>query len=342
MRAAVLHGPGDVRVTEVADPSLEDPTDALVRVSLTAVCGSDLWPYRGKGSSRPGDRMGHEWIGHVEETGSQVSRIARGDLVAAPFAFSDGTCAHCRAGLPTSCPRGGFWGGAADGGQAEAVRVPFADATLVPVRADADDGLLRRLLPLTDVMATGLHATVLAGVTPGATVMVIGDGAVGLCAVLAARRAGAERVFAVGRHPDRARIAEHFGATDLLHADHADTVAHIIEETEGGALAVAECVGSQDALDLALQVVRPGGTIGSVGVPHDVQHVDLFRLFKANITLRSGVAPARRYLDALVADVLVGTLDPSPVLTHDFTLDGIADAYHAMDVRQAVKAVVRP
>ncbi|TMR12422.1 zinc-binding dehydrogenase [Nonomuraea turkmeniaca] len=341
MKATVLQGVGDIRLVEVSDPALRDPTDALVRVRLAAVCGSDLWPYRGLESFAPGDRMGHEWIGTVEEIGSEVVGLRKGDLVVAPFAFADGTCSACRDEVPTSCRRGGFWGGANDGGQAEAVRVPFADATLVPIQADVDDDLARRLLPLTDVMATGHHATVLAGVVRGGTVVVIGDGAVGLCAVLAARRAGAERIISVGRHPDRAQLARRFGATDTFHADDPETVALIVESTGGGAAAVAECVGAQSALDLALAVARPGGTIGSVGVPNGVTGVDLYRFFRANVGLRAGVAPVRVYLDALVADVLAGRLDPSPVFTAEVVLGDIGDAYRAMDRREAIKVLVR-
>jgi threonine dehydrogenase-like Zn-dependent dehydrogenase len=341
MKATVLHGVGDIRLTDVPDPVIKEPADALVRVRLAAVCGSDLWPYRGQEEFRPGDRMGHEWIGTVEETGSGVTRLRKGDLVVAPFAFADGCCSPCREGVPTSCRRGGFWGGGNDGGQAEAVRVPFADATLVPVRADVDDELARRLLPLTDVMATGHHAVALAGVAPGGTVVVIGDGAVGLCAVLSARRAGAERVVAVGHHAGRLALARGFGATHTLIGDAPDTADHVVELTGGGAASVAECVGGQSALDLALAVARPGGTIGSVGVPNGVSRVDLYRLFRANVALRAGVAPVRAYLDALVADVLDGTLDPSPVLTYEVPLRDVADAYRAMDRRQAVKAVVR-
>ncbi|NYI04530.1 zinc-binding dehydrogenase [Allostreptomyces psammosilenae] len=342
MKATVLNDIGDIRLIDVPDPVIRDPTDAIVRVRLAAVCGSDLWPYRGREEFRPGDRMGHEWIGTVEETGPEVTRLRHGDLVLAPFAFADGVCAACRGGLPTSCRRGGFWGGAHDGGQAEALRVPFADATLLPVRAAVDDALLGRLLPLTDVMATGHHAVVLAGVPRGGSVVVIGDGAVGLCAVLAARRAGAERILAVGRQPDRAELARHFGATAVFDGRAADTAGRIIEQTGGGAAHVAECVGGQSALDLAMAVTRPGGTIGSVGVPNGVDRVDLYRLFRSNIALRAGVAPARAYLDVLAADVLAGALDPSPVLTAAFPLTDIADAYRAMDRRRTVKAVVRP
>ncbi|MGW1819150.1 alcohol dehydrogenase catalytic domain-containing protein [Streptomyces sp. NPDC002125] len=343
MRATVLQEAGQIRLVDVPDPVIEQPDDALVRVSLAAVCGSDLWPYRGQESFTPGDRMGHEWVGFVEEVGADVTRVRPGDLVLAPFAFADGTCRHCRDGLFTSCPGGGFWGGGNDGGQAEAVRVPFADATLVPVRGvDADTDLQRRLLPLTDVMATGVHAIRLAGVRPGETAVVVGDGAVGLCASLAARRAGAGRVILVGRHLDRGDLARRMGATDILSADDPATPHLVREETKGGASGVAECAGTQSALDLALDLVRPGGTIGSVGVPNGVDRVDLYRLFRHNITLRAGVAPARRYLEPLLEDVLAGDIDPSPVLSAEMPLDAVATAYQVMDARHAVKIALRP
>ncbi|HYU84132.1 MAG TPA: alcohol dehydrogenase catalytic domain-containing protein [Kribbellaceae bacterium] len=342
MRAAVLRAAGDVVVADVADPFIREPTDALVRVRVAAVCGSDLWAYRGQEQIRPFDRLGHEWIGTVEEVGPQVSRLRRGDLVVAPFAFADGTCRMCSVGLYTSCPRGGIWGGASDGGQAEALRVPFADATLVPVRADTDPDLDRRLLALTDVMGTGCHAVALSGAAPGGSLVVIGDGAVGLCTVLAARRARVERVLAVGHHGDRMRLAERFGATHTMRGDAPQAVAEILDYTGGGATSVAECVGSQSALDLALAVARPGGTVGSVGVPNGVFDTHPYRFFRDNITLRSGIAPVRRYLHALVADVLTGTVDPSPVFTVEVTLADVAEAYRAMDERRAVKALVRP
>ncbi|MEJ3747413.1 alcohol dehydrogenase catalytic domain-containing protein [Actinomycetes bacterium KLBMP 9797] len=342
MKATVLEDVGTVRVVEVPDAALVEPTDAVVRVMLAAVCGSDLWPYRGREKFTPGDRMGHEWLGIVEDIGPAVSGLRLGDLVLAPFAFADGTCTHCRVGLFTSCQRGGFWGGSHDGGQAEAVRVPFADATLVPVRVDPDTALLRRLLPLTDVMATGVHAITLAGVRPGGTVVVIGDGAVGLCAVLAARRVQAERILFVGRHRDRCLLAGRLGATNMLNADAPETVEDVRELTDGGAASVAECAGTQSALDLAVAVARPGGTIGSVGVPNGVHSVDLYRFFRHNITLRAGVTPARQYLESMIDDVLTGTLDPSPVLTCDMPLHDVAAAYQAMDHRRAVKAALWP
>jgi threonine dehydrogenase-like Zn-dependent dehydrogenase len=342
MKATVLEEARHVRLADVPDPVIKQPGDAVVRVSLAAVCGSDLWPFRGQEPFTPGDRMGHEFIGIVEETGADVTRVRPGDLVLAPFTFADGSCRPCRDGLFTSCPNGGIWGGRDDGGQAEAVRVPFADATLVPVPTDADDELLRRLLPLADVMATGVHVTVLAGVRPGSTVVVIGDGAVGLCAALAARRAEAGRIILIGRHPGRADLAKRMGATDVLPADDPATIAFVRDETKGGALGVAECAGTQSSLDLALDLIQPGGTIGSVGVPHGVDGVNLFSLFRHNITLRPGITPARRYLEPLLKDVLAGRLDPSPVFSAEMPLHDVARAYQAMDTRQAIKVAIRP
>lgn len=342
MKAAVLDDVRQVRLGEVPDPVIAQPGDAVVRVALAAVCGSDLWPFRGQEAFSPGDRMGHEWVGIVADIGPDVTRVRRGDLVVAPFAFADGCCGACRDELFTSCPNGGFWGGGNDGGQAEAVRVPFADATLVPVPADADADLLPRLLPLTDVMTTGVHATVLADVRPGSTVVVIGDGAVGLCAALAARRAEAERIILIGHHPDRAPLAERMGATTILDARDPATVELVQDLTHGGVRGVAECAGTQSSFNLALDVVRPGGLIGSVGVPNGVNHVDLYRLFRHNIALRAGVTPARRYLDGLVTDVLAGRLDPSPIWSGEVSLPEIAHAYHLMDTRQAIKMAVRP
>jgi hypothetical protein len=345
MRAAVLHAIGQVDVAEVQDPQIVEPTDAIVRVLVAAICGSDLWPYRGLEAFTPGDRLGHEWIGVVEETGSAVAGLRTGDVVIAPFAFSDGECSACRDGLFTSCARGGFWGGANDGGQGEAVRVPFAESTLVRLGESADHTLsdpaaLGRLLPLADVLATGHHAGVLAGVAAGSEIVVVGDGAVGLCAVLAARRTGAERIISVSRHPERGDLARLFGATDVVAAGD-DAGERILELTAGGVRSVLECVGNQSALDLATNVVRAGGVIGSVGVPHGVERVDLYRLFRSNITLRAGVAPVRKYLPGLLRDVLAGGLDASPVFTAQVTLDDIAAGYRAMDDRRAIKALVR-
>ncbi len=345
MRATVFAGPGDVRVQEVPDPSIEQPTGAVVRVTHACICGSDLWFYRGISQWEAGWRTGHEWIGVVEDVGTEVTTVRPGDTVIAPFVYSDGTCEFCTKGLQTSCVNGGGWGGATnDGGQGEAVRAPLADGTLVvlPESVDNDDRLLTALLPLTDVMGTGHHAAVTAGVTRGGTAAVIGDGAVGLCGVLAARRMGAERIIALGHHEDRLEIARRFGATDIVTGRGEEAVGEVTELTGGGAEAVLECVGTQGAMDTAVSIARPGGTIGFVGVPLGVEALNLRRMFGENISLRGGVAPVRSYIPELLTDVLEGSLDPSPVLDMTIDLDGVPDGYRAMDGRRAIKVMVRP
>lgn len=343
MKATVYHGPGDVRVEEVPDASLRDAGDALVRVTHACICGSDLWPYRERGGWLSGARIGHEFMGIVDAVGRDVRSIRKGDRVIAPFAFSDGSCEFCGEGLPTSCVNGGFWGGTNDGGQGEAVRVPFADATLValPREVDlSDHRLAAALATLTDVMGTGHHAAVLAHVVAGTTAVIIGDGAVGLCAVLAARRLGAERIIVLGHHEERLRIARAFGATDVVTERGGDAVERVRALTEFGAGSVLECVGTQQALDTAIGVARPGGAIGYVGLPH-VEAFDFKTLFRRNIALRGGVAPVRVYIPELLADVLAGRLDPSPVLDLHLPLAEVPDGYAAMDARRAIKTLVR-
>jgi threonine dehydrogenase-like Zn-dependent dehydrogenase len=342
VRATVFHGAGDVRVENVPDPRVEEPTDAVVRVVHACVCGSDLWSYRGISDKDPGTRTGHEFLGVVEEVGSDVRSVRRGDAVISPFTYSDGSCEFCARGLQTSCVNGGFFSGDTDGGQGEAVRVPWADGTLVPVSPEAagDDGLLTKLTPLTDVFPTGHHSVVSAGVSPGATAVVIGDGAVGLCATLAAHRLGAERIIVVGHHADRLDIAKRFGATDVVTSRDDEAVAEIVDLTAGGALHVCECVGLQSSFDLAMQVVRDGGAIGYVGVPQDAA-LDIGEMFGRNITVRGGVAPARAYIPALMADILAGTVDPSPVLDYTVGLAGVPEAFAAMSERRAIKALVK-
>lgn len=280
MRATVIYGAGDVRVENVADPKLIEPTDALVRVVLTCVCGSDLWPYRGMQHDPAGSRIGHEFLGVVTETGSEVAGLRGGDLVVSPFTWSDGTCGYCQEGLYTSCAQGGLWGSAeADGAQAEAMRVPYADGTLVKLPGDVDDKLLPGLLTLADVFPTGHHAARSAGVRPGSTVAVVGDGAVGLCGVLAASRLGAEHIIALGRHGDRTAIAREWGATDVV-ADRGDAAVEQVRELTGGAgpHSVLECVGTAESMRTALRMVRPGGSVGYVGVPQEGEGVDLREL----------------------------------------------------------------
>jgi threonine dehydrogenase-like Zn-dependent dehydrogenase len=346
MRATVFEEPHRVRVTNVPDPQIRLAGDAVVRVLRACICGSDLWFYRGVSQWEAGWRTGHEFLGLVEETGAEVRTVRRGDLVIAPFAYSDGQCEFCRKGLQTSCVHGGGWGGAeGDGGQGEAVRVPFADGTLVKAPADAanDEAMLRRLAPLTDVMGTGHHAAVAAGVRSGATVAVVGDGAVGLCGVLAAKRLGAERIIVLGRHRARLDIARRFGASDVVSARDDEAIGAVQEMTQGGAECVLECVGTDSSMRTAIGSARPGGTVGMVGVPAGgaKDGLDLRRMFSENIALRGGVAPVRQYLPELLADVLAGRLDPSPVFDLEVGLDGVPGGYVAMDERTATKVLVR-
>jgi threonine dehydrogenase-like Zn-dependent dehydrogenase len=345
MKAAIFHGKGDIRIDQVPDPKIEAPTDAIVRITRTAICGSDLWFYRGQQAYKPGSRTGHEPMGIVEEVGAHVRHIKKGDLVLAPFAISDGTCEFCQHGLHTSCNHGGFWAGITDGAQGEYVRAPLADGTLVPVpeHVHEDDAILDALFPLTDVMGTGHHAAICAGVSPGSTVVVVGDGAVGLCAVLAARRLGAERIIAVGHHQNRLEQARAFGATELVTSRGEDAIEEIKELTDGGARHVLECVGAASAMNLSVRVARPGGTIGYVGVPHGVAEggLDIMSLFFGNLTRRGGPAPVRAYMEELMEDVLAGTLDPSPVFDMRVGLDGVPEGYAAMDNRDALKVLVK-
>ena len=346
MRAAVFHGTEDIRIDEVPDPRIEAPTDAIVRITRTAICGSDLWFYRGQQAYEPGSRTGHEPMGIVEEVGADVRHLKPGDLVLAPFAISDGTCEFCQHGIHTSCSHGGFWAGITDGAQGQYVRAPLADGTLVrvPEHVHDNDAILDALFPLTDVMGTGHHAAVCAGVVPGSTALVIGDGAVGLCGVLAARRLGAERIIALGHHADRLERARAFGATDVVSSHGDEAVEEILELTRGGARHVLECVGATSSMQQAIQLVRPGGAIGYVGVPHGPAEggFDIMSLFFKNATFRGGPAPVRAYMKELMADVLEGTLDPSPVFDLRVDLEGIPEGYAAMHERKALKVLVRP
>ncbi|MFB7906094.1 zinc-dependent alcohol dehydrogenase family protein [Kitasatospora sp. NPDC056076] len=342
MRATVIHGPNDIRIEEVPDPVVRRPTDAVVRVVNACICGSDLWAYRGVAARVPGQRIGHEFLGVVEAVGPEVTGFAPGDFVLAPFVWSDGTCAFCREGLHTSCPEGGFWGSVgSDGGQGEAVRVPFADGTLVklPKEAAGEEKLLPGLLALSDVMSTGHHAAVSARVRPGATVAVVGDGAVGLCGVLAAHRLGAGRIIALGRHERRTAIARDFGATDVV-AERGEAAVEAVRELTGGlgAHAVLEAVGTEESMRTALSITRDGGTVGYVGVPHGGSAgVDISQMFDRNVSLAGGVAPARAYIPELLPDVLSGAIDPGAVFDRTVDLDGVPDGYRAMDDRTALK-----
>src|SRR2546422_4052467 len=342
MRAAIIEAPGEIKVGDRPYPVLVESTDAVVRVVLTCVCGGDLWQYRGESPFEPGP-IGHEFVGMVEDVGNDVRGVATGDLVIAPTAYCDGTCANCRAGIANACVAGGFWAvGGIDGGQGEAVRVPFADATLVRVPgSDHSEATMRSLLALSDVMGTGHHAAVSAGVKPGGVVAVIGDGAVGLCAVLAARRLGAGRIIALSRNPTRQALARSFGATDVV-AERGDAAAEVVLELTKrvGVDAALECVGTAQAFKTAVSVTRPGGTVGYVGVPHHVE-VPIDTTFFRNIGLRGGAAPVRTYIPELLDDVLQGRIDPGRVFDFEADLEGIAEGYTAMDERRAVKSLVR-
>ena len=339
MRTTVMYGAGDVRVEEVPDPVLEAPTDAIVRVVRTCVCGSDLHPYRTMPASGQGTRMGHEFLGVVEDLGSAVAGLNRGDLVVASFAYQDNTCDFCREGVQTSCRHGGFFNTA----QAEFVRVPHAAGTLVPLPVGEDSPLLPSLLTLADVYGTGYHAARRAKVDPRTTVTVIGDGAVGLLAVLSARQLGAERIILMGRHKSRTDLGVEFGATDVVAERGEEGIARVRELTGGdGTHAVLEAVGYRAAYEQALGVVRAGGVISRVGVPQYDDGPIGWGLFGGNVTLTGGPAPVRAYIDELLPAVLDGTVEPGKVFDRTVGLDGVPDGYRAMDRREALKVLVRP
>jgi len=337
MQGAVLYGPGDVRVEERAEPTISEPTDAIVRMSASSVCGSDLWPYRGI-SRFPGPTpMGHEYCGIVEEVGHAVTSIRPGQFVIGSFFASDNTCPHCLAGYQSSCAHRELVGGA----QAPLLRVPLADGTLVATPEVPSADLVPSLLTLSDVMGTGWFAADAANVKPGATVAVVGDGAVGLLAVLAARLMGAERIIAMSRQPTRQTTAQAFGATDIVTERGEEGVTRIKELTDGvGADAVLECVGTQQAMTQAVGATRPGGSIGYVGVPHGVS-LDGEDLFFRHVRLHGGPAPVRRYLPKLIDLVLRGTINPGRVFDLILPLQEVAEAYRAMDERRAIKTLLR-
>ena len=341
MRAAIFRGPRAIEVGDRPEPVIQAPTDAVVRVVLACVCGSDLWYYRGDSQHAVGS-IGHEFIGVVEDTGAEVATVSAGDLVVAPFIFSDMTCPHCRNGSTISCPSGGNFGdGTVDGGQGQYVRVPLAGSTLVPVPGSGhSDETLRSLLALSDVMSTGHHAAAVAGVSKGDTVAVVGDGAVGLSAVLAAHRLGAERVIALSRHPQRQALARSFGATDIV-SERGDEAIEAVRSLTGGigVDAALECVGTDQSIETALAVARPGSTVGIVGVPHG--EVPFTQTFFRNVGFRGGPAPARLYIPELMDDVLAGTINPGLVFDYDTDLDHTQDAYAAMDERRATKSLIR-
>src|SRR5918912_624071 len=321
MRATIMHAAGDVRIEDVPDPAIVEPTDAIIRVTSACICGSDLWPYVELEPTKTGRPMGHEAVGVVEDVGADVRNLQRGDLVVMPFAFSDGTCAFCHEGLNTSCVHGGFFGNEEiAGAQAEAVRVPLADGTLYVLPVGRDDALMPSLLTLSDVMGTGHHAAGAARVSPGKMVAVVGDGAVGLCGVIAAKRLGAEQIIIMGRHPDRIALAREFGATDV----------------------VSERGGTEQAMLTAVSIARPGGAVGRVGVPHYEAIPASETAFYNNVTVSGGPAPVRAYIEELLPDVLEGRIEPGRVFDRTVGLDGVPDGYRAMDDREALKVMVQP
>ena len=343
MRATVMYAAGDVRIEDVRDPRIEEPTDAVIRVVRASICGSDLWPYNDLPASETGRPMGHEAVGVVEDVGAEVRDVRRGDLVVMPFAFSDGTCAFCHEGLNTACVHGGFFDGyGLSAAQAEAVRVPYADGTLYPVPVGEDDALLPSLLTLSDVMGTGHHAAVVAKVSPGKKVAVVGDGAVGLCGVIAAKRLGAEQIIIMGRHADRIALAREFGATDVVSERGQEAVERVKELTGDGVHSVLECVGTGDAMRTAVEIARPGGAVGRVGVPHYEAIPAAEPAFFGNIAIGGGPAPARAYIGELLPDVLEGRIEPGRVFDRIVDLDGVPDGYRAMDEREALKVIVNP
>src|ERR687898_748457 len=344
MRATVMFGAGDVRIEDVPDATISEPTDAVVRVTRACICGSDLWPYNQMERTEPGQPMGHEAVGVVEEVGDDVRAVKAGDVVVMPFAYSDGTCEFCREGLPTACVHVGFFGNPGyDGAQAEAVRVPYADGTLFALPVGEDDELMPSLLTLSDVMGTGHHAAVVAGVGPGKSVAVVGDGAVGLCGVIAAKRLGAEQIIIMGRHDDRIALAREFGATDVVSERGEEDVERVRGLTGGfGAHSVLECVGHGESTETAINIARPGGAVGRVGVPQEETMPASPPAFFGNVTVGGGPAPVRAYIEELLPDVLEGRIEPGRVLDSVVGLDEVPDGYRAMNEREAIKVMVRP
>ncbi|HMI98672.1 MAG TPA: zinc-dependent alcohol dehydrogenase family protein [Gaiellaceae bacterium] len=344
MRATVMYGAGDVRIEDVPDAHLIEPTDALVAVTHAAICGSDLWPYKTMEHSDAGRRMGHEFIGVVEAVGADVRTVKAGDLVVSPFLWSDGTCVFCREGLQSNCLHGGRYGSDdVDGGQGEAVRVPQADGTLLVLPIGADDALMPSLLTLSDVMGTGHHAAVVAGVGPGKTAAVVGDGAVGLCGVIAAKRLGAERIVLLGSNPDRTALGTELGATDVVGERGDEAVERVRELTDGlGAHSVLECVGLEQSTLTALHIARPGGAAGRVGLPQEDSVPEAAATFFKNVTIGGGPAPVRAYIEELLPDVLEGRIEPGRVFDRGGSLDDVPDGYRAMNEREAIKIMVKP
>jgi threonine dehydrogenase-like Zn-dependent dehydrogenase len=344
MRATIMPGVHDVRIDNIPDAAIQQPTDAVIRITRACICGSDLWPYNG-GPNVEGQRMGHEAIGVVEEVGSAVHTIRRGQVVIMPFVNSDGTCMFCEEGLQSACVHRGFFGngGDLDGAQAEALRIPMADGTLYPLDVGEDDALMPSLLTLSDVLGTGHHAAVTARVQEGGTVAVVGDGAVGLCGVIAAKRLGAEQIILMGRHSQRIELGKRFGATDVVSERGDEAIARVRELTRGfGVQSVLECVGTAQAMETSMGVVRPGGAVGRVGVPHYEKIEGAQPMFYNNVIVAGGPAPTRAYIDELLPDVIEGRIEPGLVFDRTVDLDGVADGYRAMNDREALKVLIRP
>jgi threonine dehydrogenase-like Zn-dependent dehydrogenase len=347
MRATLMYGAGDVRVEDVPDSAVKLPTDALVRITASCICGSDLWPYASRSPADDPARMGHEFLGVVEDTGREVTTVARGDVVVAAFAISDGTCEFCREGLQTSCdnPQAGFWDDQPlEGAQAEAIRVPLADGTLVKLPVAADDALIPSLLTLADVLGTGHHAAVVGGIGPRTRVTVIGDGAVGLMAVLSASRLGAPQIILMGRHPGRTDLGRQFGATDVVSARGDEGIAQVRELTGGhGSHVVVEAVGTLPAYQQAIGTVRPGGIISRVGVPqYEDGPIGWDSLFRHNIRMAGGPAPVRAYMRELMPDILDGSIDPGRVFDTTIDLKGVPAGYEDMADRKSLKVMITP
>ncbi len=338
MKGTVLYGPRDIRFEERDDPKIVKPTDAIIRISATCVCGSDLWPYRGLQPVNEPTPMGHEYCGIVEEVGSAVRSVKPGQFVIGSFFSSDNTCPTCQIGYQSSCRDRELVLGA----QAPFLRIPNANGTLVPTPAIPSADMIPSLLTLSDVMGTGWFAAVAADVKPGKTVAVVGDGAVGLLGVLSAKQMGAGRIIAMSRHETRKKLACEFGATDIVTERGDAGVARIKEMTKGiGADAVLECVGTQESMMQAIRATRPGGYVGFVGVPHGVE-LDGQQLFFAHVHLHGGPAPVRRFLPNLIDLTLNGKINPGKVFDMTLPLDQVAEGYRAMDERRAIKTLLRP
>lgn len=343
MRATIMSRAHEIRIENVAEPVIQEPTDAIIRITRACICGSDLWPYNG-GPNVEGQQMGHEAIGVVEDVGKDVRRIKRGQVVIMPFVNSDGTCLFCEEGLPSACVHRAFFGGGDLGGaQAEALRIPMADGTLYPIAVAEDDALMPSLLTLSDVMGTGHHAAVVANVRRGGTVAVVGDGAVGLCGVIAAKRLGADQIILMGRHAERIELGKRFGATDVVSERGEEAIARVRELTKGhGVQSVLECVGTGQAMETSVGIVRRGGAIGRVGVPHYEAINAAQQMFYDNIIVGGGPAPTLAYIDDLLPDVMDGRIEPGLVFDRTVDLDGVADGYRAMNEREALKVLIRP